>query len=115
MKKTTRTVFRIVVSLIFIVLGLSSAIPGVMGLISHLPSIELYAILGVAFDIIMFLAGLLGLLRMKRLTCFVFAIIIFIGFAFTAVSGFIANAGILTVCFAAAKALVAWLYIGCVK
>lgn len=115
MKAVTRNIFRVVVSLIFIVLGLSSAIPGVLGLVANIANIQFHMIWAVAFDVIMFFAGLLGLLKMKRSTCTVLAVILFIGFAIAAASGFMANAGILTVAFAVAKALVAWLYIGCVK
>ncbi len=115
MKSTTKNVFRVVVSLIFIVLGLSSAVAALPGLLGDLADLQFHAIWSFAFDVVMFLAGLLGLLKMKRSTCVVFAVIIFIGFAIAAVSGIAANAPILTVAFAAAKAVIAWLFIGCVK
>ena len=115
MKSVKKNIFRVVVSLIFIVIGLSSAIPGALALVGNLANLQFNAAWSVAFDIIMVLAGFLGLLRMKRAACVVFAVIIFIGFAVAAVSGFMANAGIITVAIAAAKAVIAWLYIGCVK
>ncbi len=115
MNKVTRNIFRIIISLVFIVVGLSSAIPASCGIIAHPFDIQIYAVTGLAFDIIMFLAGVLGLFRMKRTACIVFAVIIFVGFTVSAVTGLIGGASVPAVIFAAAKALVAWLYIGCVK
>lgn len=115
MKSKTKKVFRVVVSLIFIILGLTSAISSIPALLSGLVNLQFHVIWGFAFDVIMFFAGLLGLLRLKRSTCTVLAVILFIGFAIAAASSIVANAPIFTVIFAAAKAVIAWLFIGCVK
>ena len=114
-KSVKKNVFRIIVSIIFIIVGLGSAIPGAIGLLGNIPNLQLYSVLGVAFDVIMVLAGLLGLFKMKRAVCVIFSVIIFIGFASAAVSGVMANAGVITVAIAAAKAVIAWFYIGCVN
>ena len=114
MKAKSRNLLKIIVSLVFIFLGLASAIPGVLGVLKALPSIQLYAVLAVAFDVIMFFAGLLGLMRMKKSVCIVLSVILFVGFAISAVSAVFANAPILDVALAIVKAVVAWFYVGCI-
>ncbi len=114
MKSSSRNLLRIIVSVVFIALGLASAIPGVIGILKALPAIHLYVILAVAFDVVMFLAGLLGLMKMKKSVCVVLSVILFVGFAVSAVSAIFANAPILDVVFAIVKAVIAWFYIGCV-
>ena len=114
MKSATRNILRVIVSIVFIALGLLSAIPGVLNIIKMLPAINLYSILAVAFDVVMFFAGLLGLLRMKKAVCVVLSVILFLGFAVSAVSAILANAQIFDIIFMAAKAVVAWFYIGCI-
>jgi hypothetical protein len=114
MKAKSRNLLRVIVSLVFIALGLLSAIPGVLGMVKALPAIHLYTVLAVAFDVVMFLAGMLGLMKMKKSVCVVLSIIIFVGFSVSAVSAILANAGVFDVAFTIAKAIVAWFYIGCV-
>ena len=114
MKAKSRNLMRVIVSLVFIGLGLLSAIPGVIGILKALPAIHLYAVIAVAFDVVMFFAGLLGLMKMKKQVCIVLSIIIFVGFSVSAVSAILANAGIFDVAFTIAKAVIAWFYIGCI-
>ena len=114
-RSVKKNVFRIVVSLIFIIVGLSSAIPGAIALAGDLLHLQFHSALSVAFDVVMVLAGILGLLKMKRAACVVFSVIIFVGFAVATVSGVMANAGVITVAITAAKAVIAWFYIGCVR
>ena len=114
MKAKSRNLLRIIVSVVFIGLGLLSSIPGVIGIVKALPAIHLYTVLAVAFDVVMFLAGLLGLMKMKKQVCIVLSIILFVGFAVSAVSAILANAGIFDVAFTIAKAVIAWFYIGCI-
>ena len=115
MRSATKNVFRVVVSLVFIVLGLTSAVASLPSLLAGLASLEFHVAWGFAFDVIMFFAGLLGLLKLKRATCTVLAVILFIGFLIAAISSVLAVASLPTVVFSAAKAVIAWLFIGCVK
>ena len=114
MTAKSRNVFRIVVSIIFIVLGLASGIPALLNLIGNLTSIQFHTVWSLAFDAVMFFAGLLGFLKTNKQVCIILSFVIFIGFAVGAITAIIANAGIWDVAFAIAKAVIAWLYIGCI-
>ena len=115
MKSKTKNVFRVVVGIIFMVLGLSSVLSSLPSILGNVVELEFHFIWGLAFDVIMFFAGLLALLRLKKATCYVLAIILFVGFAIAAVSSLMANAPFFNVILAGIKAVVAWLFIGCVK
>ena len=115
MKAKTKNVFRVVVGIIFMVLGLSSVLSSLPSVIGNTLALEFHFIWGLAFDVAMFFAGLLALLRLKRSTCVVLAVILFVGFAIAAVSSIMANANFFNVVLAGVKAVVAWLFIGCVK
>ena len=109
-----KNLYRIVVSLVFIVLGLASGIPALIGIIKGLPSIHLYAVIGLAVDVVMFFAGLLGLLKTNKSVCIMLSTILFVGYAVSAVLSIIDNASFWDVAFAILKAVAAWFYIGCI-
>ena len=117
MKKLTSNVFRIVVGVIFLILGGIGAAQSVMGMLSTTLSCNLIsfgALWGLGVNIIMFFAGLLALMKVNKSVCIVLAVILFLGFAVNSLSSIMNNAGIWDVAISVAKAVCSFLFIGCV-
>lgn len=97
-------VIRVVISIIYIALGIGS----VFSALSALLALDLIGILTSAVGVIMFLAGLFGLLKVRTAICRTFGIIIFIAAGFTFVWSLIkGNFQIMPL----VQALLAWLFI----
>lgn len=105
MKKSTKNVFKIIISIIYILWGIMSPITAFQAIVA----LDIPAIIGAAVGILMLLAGIFGLFGLKRNKCRVFGIIIFI---FALVSVFSALPAIAWQ--PIVTAVLAWLYIVCI-
>ena len=74
MKKTTKNVLRVIISIIYIIWGIASPISMLQAVIALNP----HAIVTAAVGVLMLLAGIFALLGMKRSKCKIFGVIIFI-------------------------------------
>ncbi len=109
MKKTTKNILRILVSIIYIIWGIMSPLTALRAIID----LNVPALLSAAVGVLMLLAGIFGLLGMKRGKCRFFGILIFIFAAITAVTAFLGG-GIGAALSPAISALLGWLFIICV-
>ena len=106
MRNSTKNVVRILISILYIIWGASSALAAVQALISF----NLVGVLSMAVGVLMLFAGVLGLFRIKPATCrllgaaiFVLAAVTFVLSIFTGISW-----GNLV------SAFLAWLFISCI-
>lgn len=116
MKKQTSNVFRIIVGVVFLIVGGLGLFYDVLGILSALTNgtLGIGQFFGAAMNAVMFFAGFLALMKAKKTVCIVLTVILFIGFALNTVRGILANAAILNVALSAAKAVCSFLFIGCV-
>ena len=104
MKNGTKSVLRVVISIVYIIWGLWSPISAIKAIIA----LDVGAIISATVGVLTLLAGIFGLLGVKKNKCRVFGIVIFIGaivgvvFALPAIS---VNSII--------NAVLAWLFILC--
>lgn len=107
-KKNKDNAIRIIVSIIYIVLGAGSVWDVLDALLAH----NLVAVLTAAVGLIMFMAGIMGLCKLNPSVCRVFGVIIFICAAFTLVWAFLGKnySGLMT---PLVQTLIAWLFIVC--
>lgn len=105
MKLATRKILKIVISIIYIIWGILSPIT----LIGAILSLELSAIISAVVGVLTLLAGIFGLIGIKKLKCRIFGIVIF---AFSLLSVIVALPAISVN--AVITALLAWLFIACV-
>ena len=99
MKAKTKNILRIVISILYLIWGVGSVILAFKSLLA----LDLGGILSAAAGVIMFIAGLLGLLKVKPGVCRICAIITFV----LAVVGAILHFSIGAV----VTAVLAWLFI----
>ncbi len=104
MKKTTKTVFKVIISIIYIIWGIYSPIQAFNAVLA----LDVGAMISAGVGILTLLAGIFGLLGMKKIKCRVFGIIIFVVSAVGVVVALPAVnfASIVT-------AVLAWLFIVC--
>ena len=104
MKKTTKTVFKVIISIIYIIWGIYSPIQAFNAVLA----LDVGAMISAGVGILTLLAGIFGLLGMKKIKCRVFGIIIFVASAVGVVVALPAVnfASIVT-------AVLAWLFIVC--
>lgn len=74
MKKTTKTVLRVIISIIYILWGLYAPITAIKAILEF----DVGAIASATVGVLMLLAGILGLIGLKKIKCRVFGIIIFV-------------------------------------
>lgn len=74
MKKGTKAVLRVIISIIYIIWGISSPLTAIGAILSLNPG----AIASAAVGVLMLLAGLLGLIGIRRGACRVFGVIILV-------------------------------------
>lgn len=74
MKKTTKSLVRLIISIVYIIWGIASPLT----LIKSVLALNVSAILGAAVGIITLLAGVFGLLGIKKDKCRIFGVIIFV-------------------------------------
>ncbi len=106
MKKSTKNVWRVVISILYIIWGVAAP----LSLLKAIISFDLVAILGLAGGVLMLLAGVLGLLKVKVGLCRTFGVIIFLINGMSFVMGILGGNFVLT---SLVSALLAWLFIIC--
>ncbi len=102
-KASTKNFLRVIISIIFIVLGAATAIYAIIGGIQIWPLIV---------GIVTLLAGVFALMKTKPLYCRIFGVVVFI---VAAASFIISLIGKSPDWWSLANAVVAWLYILCIK
>ncbi|MBE6548320.1 MAG: hypothetical protein E7667_05530 [Ruminococcaceae bacterium] len=105
MKRTTKKVLKIIISLIYIVWGIYSPI----SVINAVIDLNVGAIASASVGVLMLLAGIFGLIGLKKIKCRVFGIIIFVCSAAAVVLA-LPSVSIQSVI----TAILAWLFIICV-
>lgn len=104
MKKSTKNVLRVIISIVYIVWGIYSPISAIQAIIS----LNVGAIVSAAVGVLTLLAGIFGLIGVKKGKCRAFGIIIFI---FSGVAAVLALPTIATN--SIINAILAWLFIIC--
>lgn len=105
MKKATKNILRVIISLVYIVWGIYSPISAIQAILA----LDLGAILSATVGVLTLLAGIFGLVGIKKSKCRVFGIVIFI---FSAVAAVMALPAISTN--SIVNAILAWLFIVCI-
>ena len=105
MKAATRKILKIIISIVYIIWGIYSPISAIEAIVA----LNLTALLHAAAGILMLLAGIFGLLGIKRGKCRLFGIIIFVLSLVSVATAlpFISANTIVT-------AVLAWLFITCI-
>lgn len=106
MKKSTKNVWRVVISILYIIWGVAAP----LSLLKAIVAFDLGAVLGLAGGVLMLLAGVLGLLKVKVGLCRTFGVIIFLLNAVSFVLAIMGGSFALT---SLVSALLAWLFIIC--
>ena len=107
MKRATKNVFRIIISIIYIIWGIMAPISAIQAIIA----LNVPALISATVNVLMLLAGIFGLLGMKKVKCKVFGVIIFVFAVVAAVSAFMGGGGIVNPLI---TAVLAWLFILCI-
>ena len=104
MKRTTKTVFKIIISIIYIIWGIYSPIQ----VFNAVLALDVGAMLSAGVGVLTLFAGIFGLLGMRKLRCRVFGIVIFVVSAVGVIAALpaINTTSIIT-------AVLAWLFILC--
>lgn len=105
MKKTTKNILRIVISIVYIIWGLWSPISAFEAVLD----LNVPGLITAGVGVLMLLAGIFGLLGMKKIKCRVFGIIIFV-FSLVGVVAALPAINVTTI----VTAVLAWLFIVCV-
>ena len=106
MKKATKNVLRILISIVYIVWGIYSPISAIQAIIA----LNLPAIVSAAVGILMLLAGIFGLFGLKKGKCKAFGVVIFV----FAIVSLVLALPIISVN-SIVTAILAWLFILCIK
>lgn len=107
MKKTTKNVLRVIISLLYIIWGIASPLT----VLSAVLALDISAIISAAVGVLMLLAGIFGLLKLKSSKCKIFGVIIFV---FAALSFVMGLTGGVIAWSAVISAILAWLFIICI-
>lgn len=107
MKKTTKKILRVIISLIYIIWGITAPITT----FSAIVALDVSAIIGGVVGILMLLAGLFGLFGVKSGKCKIFGVIIFIGAAISFAMSFLGGSFVWS---SLITAILAWLFIICI-
>ncbi|MBQ8331985.1 MAG: hypothetical protein IJX94_05765 [Clostridia bacterium] len=104
MKATTKKVLKIIISIIYIIWGLYSPISAIKAVLD----LDVGAIASAAVGVLMLLAGIFGLLGIKKIRCRIFGVVIFVCSIVAVVLALpsISINSIIT-------AILAWLFIAC--
>ena len=109
MKKSTKSLLRIVISIVYIVWGIASP----LALLESILALNLSAILSAALGVLMLLAGIFGLLGIKRSRARVFGIVIFVLAVLSVISVF-SSFSLGALVQPLVSAVLAWLFITCI-
>ncbi len=104
MKKSTKKVWRIIISLLYIIWGLFAPLSAISAVIA----LDVGAIASATVGVLMLLAGIFGLFGLKPVKCRIFGIIIFICSAVAVVLALPAFSWSSVI-----TAVLAWLFIVC--
>lgn len=104
MKKGAKSILRIVISIVYIVWGLYAPISAIQAILA----LNVGAIASATVGVLMLLAGIFGLVGIKKLKCRVFGIIIFVC-SLVAVALALPSVSINSI----VTAVLAWLFIVC--
>ncbi len=105
MKKGTRNILRIVISIVYIIWGITSPLTALNAILA----LDLGAILSATVGVLTLLAGIFGLIGIKRGKCRIFGVVIFI-FSIVAIVTALPTINVNSII----NALLAWLFIVCV-
>lgn len=105
MKKSTKNVLRVIISLVYIVWGIYSPISAIGAILT----LNLPAILSATVGVLTLLAGIFGLVGIKKSKCRAFGIVIFV---FSVAAAVLALPAIATN--SIVNAILAWLFIACI-
>ena len=112
-KKSSHDLGRIIISIIYIVLGAGALIAAVQAIASL---DVVWAVIGCAGGVVMFFAGLLGLLNAKPGLCRILGLIVFVLAAISFVKAVLAGAFTsLTTWLYLAEAILAWYFVIWIK
>jgi hypothetical protein len=105
MKRSTRNIFKIIISLLYILWGIYAPVQAFEAVLAF----DIGALISAGVGLMMLLAGIFGLIGLKRLKCKIFGVVIFI----------IAAVGVVTALpvlnwSSIVSAILAWLFIICV-
>ena len=104
MKKSTRSILRLIISIVYIIWGIASPLT----LLKSVLALDVSAILGAMVGVITLLAGVFGLLGIKKDKCRIFGVIIFV----LAVISFVTALPSVSVN-SIVNGILAWLFITC--
>ena len=105
MKRSTRSLLRVIISLIYIVWGIFAPINAFKAILA----LDVSAVISAAVGVLTLFAGVLGLLDIKKAKCRIMGIIIFVGAVISIVVAF-PNISIPSII----NAVLAWLFIICI-
>ena len=105
MKKSTKNILKIIISIIYIAWGILSPLSAIQAIIA----LDISAILSATVGVLTLLAGIFGLIGIKKTKCRIFGIVIFVFSVIAVVVAIpdISVRGIIT-------AVLAWLFIVCI-
>ena len=109
MKKSTKTLLRIVISIVYIIWGIASP----LSLLESILALNLSAILSAVVGVLMLLAGVFGLLDIKRSRARLFGIVIFVLAVLSIISVF-SSFSLGALVRPLINAILAWLFITCI-
>lgn len=104
MKKGTKNILRIIISIIYIIWGIWSPISAINAIIA----LDVGAIISATVGVLTLLAGIFGLLGIKKSKCRIFGIVIFVG-AVVAIVFALPTVNVNSII----NAVLAWLFIAC--
>ena len=107
MKATTKKIFKIIISLVYIVWGIYSP----LSIIKAVFALDVGAIIAASVGVLTLLAGIFGLIGIKKTKCRIFGIVIMI-FSIVSIVYSIPMGGIPVN--SIINAVLAWLFISCV-
>lgn len=105
MKKSTKSILKIVISIIYIIWGIWSPISAFEAVLD----LNIPALITAGVGVLMLLAGIFGLIGMKKIKCRVFGIIIFV-FSLVGVVTALPAINVNTL----VTAVLSWLFIVCI-
>lgn len=108
MKATTKKLVKVLISILYIVWALLSPLTAIEAILN----LDIHAIIGVIPSILMLLAGIFGLIGIKKSLCRVFGVVIFVIAVATAVFA-VLGSGLIAASSPIITALLAWLFIAC--
>ena len=106
MKKGTKNLLRILISIIYIVWAILSPITAIKAILA----LDIGALAAATVSVLMLLAGIFGLLGIKKTKCRIFGVIVFVCSVIAAVLSLVGGGGLAQNII---TAVLAWLFIAC--